>query len=1309
MSAAQIEKPLRLSEGLESLFTKAYDDAPEATPYIPFFNTIIVGSGYGASIAAMHLSAYAGTVAVLERGQQYCPGEFPSVLEELPTCIKYSDGITGKNFGNATGLFDIRGGDPLVALVANGLGGGSLINAGVMEVPTDCVFAGARWPEKFRKSGDLAREIPFEEARTLLQSDTMEPGTDRRSSTSRQTILKSIAKGPSKTGDNTSYRDASVTIYRSSDSKDLVTDEGLTLKSCIGCGDCMTGCNHSSKISLDVSLLAKAKSAGVRLFTGVTVLWLERTKCGNQWDLVIQHTDEDLRRRQQEILKVRADRVVLAAGTYGSTEIMLRSRAHGLNLSGRLGSSLSGNGDQIAMISGLKPGPNSSAVAETQPQCRNIGSTITGVVDLRDTDGVVIEDLAVPAALRVLFEQSATFAKFLQDLTRVDKQDSSNTKEDQRAVRSSFVNSTLAVAIIGHDDADGTMALAAKSEDPASSNFLADELLAVRWPGMQNDSRLSKNQELLQDRVTDLKRGIEVLANPVWKMADAALEQTLGLERGKLITVHPLGGCTMGDDRRSGVVNHLGQVFDPSGSHSQVVYDGLAVLDGSTIPSSLGTNPALTIAALALRNIRHLTEIWELAREEKNKRQLEREEIALEPYRPGETRFEVVERFGGNVTLGETGIFSAEISLFSTPVDIKDVISPIADKRKIEYDPARSRLRIFKPKSHGPVAEYQVSGELQLLQVEHSNHWLRIVRALVPWLLNRGLRDLLQYFLEWLFGANHAGFGCDGLKGMLSRAGGVSRFVYNLKIGDRIATSSPKNDEKQTEDALFDTWKGATIEAIKRITYARASSPLEQLMTLDVVKFPAKLTGQPVSFKVDQTFFASEGVPLFRVVEQHDQTKTMVQIGELLAYFLRVMIDHHLLTFRKPDAAAVRLPNRLAGPIKGAPTPQYFWLSLDDGTQTHTGVNVPDVKIRLTRYNAARESADKQKKQPPVLMLHGYSASSTTFAHPSLDQGLMKFLCTEGNRDVWLLDARTSCGLPTGTERWAFEDVGLEDIPLAVDYIRKMTGYSKIDVVAHCMGSAMLWMGILHRQNKVQRRYERLQAKLHKRINKLVISQVPPVLKVTPSNIARAWLMRYVQSYMPEWKYMFRRTHYQSGGNDIVDRLLSATSLTKAEYIRENPRLGLFRRIYVRWPGTRHRIEATFGKVFELSNMREETLECLDDFFGPFNIHTASQVVHFNRYGQITDHTGFNHYFHLQTIQDRVCFPILTVHGEKNGLVDIGSRDLFETRFKPLLTASVQPKVESKSYCHLGHQDLLIGTEAATTTVFKDILRFLEK
>jgi cholesterol oxidase len=75
-----------------------------------------------------------------------------------------------------------------------------------------------------------------------------------------------------------------------------------------------------------------------------------------------------------------------------------------------------------------------------------------------------------------------------------------------------------------------------------------------------------------------------------------------GFTPARNYTAHPLGGCRMGSSAASGVVNHHGQVFDGAAPDaSRAVHPGLYVADASILPTALGNNPLLTIAALAER------------------------------------------------------------------------------------------------------------------------------------------------------------------------------------------------------------------------------------------------------------------------------------------------------------------------------------------------------------------------------------------------------------------------------------------------------------------------------------------------------------------------------------------------------------------------------------------------------------------------------------------------------------------------------------------------------------------------------------
>ena len=117
------------------------------------YDAVVIGSGYGGGVAAMRLALAGKRVAVLERGREFLPGEFPSRFPELRKELR----VTGKRMrsGAETALYDVRVGEDMHVLVGSGLGGGSLVNAGVALRPEARVFADPIWPGQIRQDGTL--------------------------------------------------------------------------------------------------------------------------------------------------------------------------------------------------------------------------------------------------------------------------------------------------------------------------------------------------------------------------------------------------------------------------------------------------------------------------------------------------------------------------------------------------------------------------------------------------------------------------------------------------------------------------------------------------------------------------------------------------------------------------------------------------------------------------------------------------------------------------------------------------------------------------------------------------------------------------------------------------------------------------------------------------------------------------------------------------------------------------------------------------------------------------------------------------
>ena len=306
-----------LSEGLEVLLAeKAAQPTP---PGSTDFDVVIIGSGYGGAIAAARLAGTRNSdgeelrIAVLERGKEYLPGMFPTGLSTLAGHARVSTPWEKKAMGKRDGLFDIRVNSDINALVANGLGGGSLINAGVMETPCRVVFDES-WPEPLR--GRQALDSLYTSIKEQLGAARgLQCNTIKQHPDLQDQPLDKYRSMEKLGGDK--FRAAAVTVAM----QDGPNNSQVHMNRCNLCGDCATGCNFGAKDSLDVNLLVEARRRKVRLFTGATVLNLSRDM--DAWAVEVIHTKPPLAKREGVATRILAGKVILAAGTFGSSEILL--------------------------------------------------------------------------------------------------------------------------------------------------------------------------------------------------------------------------------------------------------------------------------------------------------------------------------------------------------------------------------------------------------------------------------------------------------------------------------------------------------------------------------------------------------------------------------------------------------------------------------------------------------------------------------------------------------------------------------------------------------------------------------------------------------------------------------------------------------------------------------------------------------------------------------------------------------------------------------------------------------------------------
>ena len=527
------------------------------------YDVVVVGSGYGGGVAASRLARCGQKVAVLERGREYMPGDFPADAVSAGAQMQ----VTGQGLcmGPETGLFDVRLNPDVHVLMACGLGGTSLINANVCLSPDPRVFDDKAWPEEVR--GDRLLPEGLVRARHMLRPEAS-PAT--------MSYEKVQALGLAAEAFDRSVEAVPLHVTYESGP----TAGGVQQEACTQCGDCCGGCNVGAKTTVASTYLADACSFGAEVFTRLRVRSVAKQP-GGTW-----RVNARVSGTKDEEISVTAGIVVLAAGTLGSTEILLRSQAEGLATSHWLGSRFTSNGDAIAIaynndvpVNGV--GVGNPPKADVPP----VGQAVNGLIDLRGTpdvrDGLALVDCALPSAFAPLlpamlapggaiFGEREPSGNFVETLSAVKRAGESLVKGAYEGA----VHNTQTFLAVGHDAGNGVMRL-------------EQDRVFIEWTNGPRQRVFQHIEETL--KTATAATGGAYMRNP-------ASEQLLG---GNLMTVHPLGGCTMGADASSGVVNHKGQVFDAS--NPGAVHKGLYVCDGAVVPCPLGIHPLLTITALAER------------------------------------------------------------------------------------------------------------------------------------------------------------------------------------------------------------------------------------------------------------------------------------------------------------------------------------------------------------------------------------------------------------------------------------------------------------------------------------------------------------------------------------------------------------------------------------------------------------------------------------------------------------------------------------------------------------------------------------
>jgi cholesterol oxidase len=527
------------------------------------YDVIVVGSGFGGSVSALRLTEKGYRVGVMEAGRRF-------TRETLP---RNSWDIKNYLWAPALGLYGIQRVHLLgkvMVLAGAGVGGGSLNYANTLYVPPAAFFEDRQWAGITDWQAELS---PYYDQAKRMLGVRLNPTT-----TPSDVHLKAAAQAM---GVGDSFHLAPVGVFfgdgndadgTSKAKPGAAVDDpyfggaGPSRKACTECGECMTGCRHGAKNTLNENYLYLAEKAGAVIHPMTTVAAVREDAEGG-YQVTTVPTDA---RRKGRTKVLRARQVVVAAGTYGTQTLLHAMKDRGLlpRISPRLGELTRTNSEAlvgaqtdnrryrkrhgvnkadftqgVAITSSIHPDDNT----HIEPVRYGKGSNAMGALSI----------LQVPYRNRRVLGWLGNAAKHPVLVAR----SLSNRRWSERT-------------IIG---------LVMQSLDNSLTTF--------RKPGGIGKGLLTARQghgAPNPQQIPEATRAASLLAEEINGFAGSNVGELIGTP----LTAHFLGGCPIGAAPESGVIDPYHRLYG---------HPGISVVDGAAVSANLGVNPSLTITAQAER------------------------------------------------------------------------------------------------------------------------------------------------------------------------------------------------------------------------------------------------------------------------------------------------------------------------------------------------------------------------------------------------------------------------------------------------------------------------------------------------------------------------------------------------------------------------------------------------------------------------------------------------------------------------------------------------------------------------------------
>ncbi|MFJ8597416.1 GMC oxidoreductase [Streptomyces shenzhenensis] len=529
------------------------------------YDVIVVGSGFGGAVTALRLTEKGYRVGVLEAGRRFTRDTLPKNSWDLKNYL------WAPTFG-MYGIQRIHLLGNVMVLAGAGVGGGSLNYANTLYVPPQSFFDDPQWKD----ITDWQEELKpyYDQARRMLGvrlNPTMTPS---------DVHLKAAAQ---RMGVGDTFHLAPVGVFFG-DGEDAdgtakarpgeqVADpyfggRGPARRACTECGECMTGCRHGAKNTLNENYLHLAERAGAVVHPMTTVVSVTDDSQGG-YAVATLPTDG---RRKDPGRTFTAHRVVLAAGTYGTQTLLHRMRANGQlpYLSDRLGELTRTNSE--ALVGAQTDDRRYRKAHGTAKADFTQGVAITS--SIHPDAATHIEPVRYGKGSNSMGGLSILQVPYAEGSSRVLAWLANAARHPWLVVRSLSNRRWSERTIIG---------LVMQSLDNSLTTYLKPDGLGKGLLTARQGHGAPNPQQI---------RAASEAASALAQEINGFPGSNVGELMGTPLTAHFLGGCPIGDSRETGVIDPYHRLYG---------HPGISVVDGAAVSANLGVNPSLTITAQAER------------------------------------------------------------------------------------------------------------------------------------------------------------------------------------------------------------------------------------------------------------------------------------------------------------------------------------------------------------------------------------------------------------------------------------------------------------------------------------------------------------------------------------------------------------------------------------------------------------------------------------------------------------------------------------------------------------------------------------